>query len=128
MHTQLVSFNQKISLYCMSLLYITAGIYHFVSPKFYSAIVPTFIPFPFVIIYMSGVAEIVLGILLLFNKTRKAATWGIIVLLIVIFPANVQMLINYIEQHNPNIWVAALRLPLQAPLIWWAWKLKDLII
>ena len=77
---------------------------------------------------MSGVAEIVLGILLLFNKTRKAATWGIIVLLIVIFPANVQMLINYIEQHNPNIWVAALRLPLQAPLIWWAWKLKDLII
>jgi uncharacterized membrane protein len=111
----------------MAAFYIAAGIYHFVSPKFYLAIMPTFIPFPTAVIYISGIAEIVLGVLLMYNDTRKAAAWGIVVLLVVVFPANVQMLINYIHQHNPHIWVAALRLPLQAPLIWWAWKQKDLI-
>lgn len=106
----------------MAVVYIAAGINHFRSAAFYYKIMPPYIPYPFAMIYISGISESVLGILLLFSKTRKFAAWGIIALLVVIFPANVQMLINYIHQHNPQTWVAVLRLPLQIPLIWWAWS------
>ncbi len=123
-----ISLKQKVSLYSMSVLYIAAGVYHFVAPQFYVAIMPPYIPFHNAFIYISGIAEIVLGILLLFNNTRKAAAYGIVMLLLIVFPANVQMLINYMQQHNPNIWIAVVRLHLQAPLIWWAWKQKDLIM
>lgn len=110
------------SLYLMAALYVAAGVYHFVSPQFYYAIMPPYIPFPYACIYISGVAEALLGVLLLNSKTRYLAVWGIIALLIAVFPANMQMLINYIHEDNPRIWVAALRLPLQIPLIWWAWS------
>ena len=128
MKPQPVSFKQRFSLYSMSVLYIAAGVYHFVAPEFYVAIMPPYIPFPNAVIYISGIAEMVLGILLLFNNTRKAAAYGIVMLLVIVFPANVQMLINYMQQHNPNTWIAAVRLPMQAPLIWWAWKQKGLIM
>ena len=128
MNTTTASLPQKLSLYIMAALYMAAGINHFVSPKFYAAIMPPYIPFHTLAIFVSGAAESILGLLLLFNPTRKAASWGIVILLLAIFPANVQMLVNYIKQNNPFIWVAVLRLPLQALLIWWALKQKNLII
>ena len=128
MNTITASHPQKLSLYIMAALYIAAGINHFVSPKFYAAIMPPYIPFHTLAIFVSGAAESILGFLLLFNHTRKAASWGIVIVLLAIFPANVQMLVNYIKQNNPFIWVAVLRLPLQALLIWWALKQKNLII
>ena len=128
MNTITASRPQKLSLYIMAALYIAAGINHFVSPKFYAAIMPPYIPFHTLAIFVSGAAESILGFLLLFNHTRKAASWGIVIVLLAIFPANVQMLVNYIKQNNPFIWVAVLRLPLQALLIWWALKQKNLII
>ena len=75
--------------------------------------------YPF--IYISGAAEIVLGLLLLPAQTRKPAAWGIIILLVTVFPANVQMMLNYREEQNPNWWLTVLRLPLQLVLIWWAY-------
>ena len=128
MNTTTASLPQKLSLYIMAALYMAAGINHFISPKFYAAIMPPYIPFHTLAIFISGAAGCLLGLLLLFNHTRKAASWGIVILLIAIFPANVQMLVNYIKQNNPLIWVAVLRLPLQALLIWWALKQKNLII
>ena len=128
MNTITASHPQKLSLYIMAALYIAAGINHFVSPKFYGAIMPPYIPFHTLAIFVSGAAESILGLLLLFNPTRKAASWGIVILLLAIFPANVQMLVNYIKQNNPFIWVAVLRLPLQALLIWWTLKQKNLIL
>ncbi len=128
MNTITASHPQKLSLYIMAALYIAAGINHFVSPKFYAAIMPPYIPFHTLAIFVSGAAKSILGFLLLFNHTRKAASWGIVIVLLAIFPANVQMLVNYIKQNNPFIWVAVLRLPLQALLIWWALKQKNLII
>lgn len=108
-------------LYGMAVLYVAAGIYHFVRPKIYVKIVPPWLPSPLMLVYISGVIEIVLGLLLLPESTRSFAAWGIILLLIAIFPANIQMLSNYRRRHHPQTWVTVLRLPLQLALIYWAW-------
>lgn len=113
--------KRKISVYLMAVLYIAAGINHFRSADFYYKIMPPYLPYPYAIIYISGFCESALGILLLFNKTRRFAAFGIIALLIAVFPANIQMLINYIHENNPRLWIAIVRLPLQIPLILWAW-------
>jgi uncharacterized membrane protein len=105
----------------MSLLYVAAGIYHFAKPAMYISIMPAWLPYHAALVQISGIAEILLGILLLFTQTRKIAAWGIIALLVAVFPANVQMLINYLHAHNPYTWIAIIRLPLQLVLIWWAW-------
>lgn len=105
----------------MSGLYLIAGINHFISPLFYKKIMPPYIPWHMPLIYVSGAAEILLGIFLIPQTTRKFAAWGIIILLIAIFPANINMMINYMHEKNPGLWIAILRLPLQLVLIWWAY-------
>lgn len=106
----------------MAGLYMLAGINHFVNPDLYQKIMPPLLPWHFELIYISGAAEIVLGLLLLFPQTRRAAAWGIIALLIAVFPANIQMMVNYYQEQNSYLWVAVLRLPLQLLLVWWAYK------
>jgi uncharacterized membrane protein len=113
--------RQKISLSIMAVFYVAAGINHFVNPLFYKRIMPPYLPWHFPLIYLSGAAEIVLGACLLPVRTRKLAAWGIIILLIAVFPANVQMLLNYQDEKNPDVWIAIVRLPLQLLLIWWAY-------
>ncbi|HQW43970.1 MAG: DoxX family protein [Chitinophagaceae bacterium] len=113
---------KKISLYCMAAIYVGAGINHFVNPVFYKNIMPPWLPWHYPLITISGVVEIVLGLLLLHRPIRKWAAWGIIVLLVAVLPANVQMMINYKHQQNPYLWLAILRLPIQLLLIWWAYQ------
>jgi uncharacterized membrane protein len=71
---------------------------------------------------ISGACEIVFGLLLIPDTTRSIAAWLIIVLLIAIFPANIQMSINFKRKNNPYFWITIVRLPLQFLLIWWAWS------
>ncbi len=111
---------KKILLYPMSLLYIAAGTNHFLHPAMYLGIMPPYLPWPAALVNISGVAEILLGLLLLPLATRRLAAIGIIFLLIAVFPANVQMAINYAHEHNPNLWLSIVRLPLQIVLVWWA--------
>ena len=73
------------------------------------------------LVLISGIAEVLFALLLLFPVTRRFGAWGIIALLVAVFPANIQMLINYCQQNNPMLWIAVLRLPLQLVLIWWAY-------
>ena len=112
---------KKISLYIMILFYAGAGINHFIRPEFYLKIMPPWLPLHKELVFISGVAEIVCAILLLFNKTRRLGAWAVIALLIAVFPANLQMLIDYNRDSNPMIWIAVLRLPIQLFLIWWAY-------
>ncbi|MBE2218255.1 MAG: DoxX family protein [Ignavibacteria bacterium] len=112
---------KNILLYVMSALYILAGIMHFVNPGFYTAIMPPWLPWHLELVYISGVCESLLGLLLLPRRTRRMAAWGIIALLVAVFPANIQMMINYVNTNNPDLWIAIVRLPLQLVLIWWAW-------
>jgi uncharacterized membrane protein len=83
---------------------------------------PPWLPWHLAIVYVSGICEIILGALLLFEETRSLAAWGIIGLLIIIFPANIQMMLNYRRKRHPLLWITILRLPLQVVLIAWAWQ------
>ncbi len=103
----------------MSLLYIIIGIKHFINPEFFIAIVPPNIPFKKTVVLISGLIEILLGILLLLNHTRKFASWGIILLLISVFPANIYLYISESPREILGITKnqALLRMPFQIPLI-----------
>ncbi|WP_407654664.1 DoxX family protein [Arcicella aquatica] len=111
---------QQIGLYLMSFLYTLAGINHFIKPKMYLAIMPPYIPAHGLMVMLSGIAEIMLGLGLLSPVTRPWAAWGIILLLIAIFPANVYMLTSG-KFSKIAEWLLWLRLPLQFFLIWWAY-------
>jgi len=112
---------KKISLYVMALLYVAAGINHFANTKTYVSIMPAYIPLHVQLVYVSGVCEILFGILLIPFATRRLASWLIIALLIAIFPANIQMMVNSWNENNLQHWATVLRLPLQVVLIWWAY-------
>ena len=105
----------------MAFLYIAAGINHFIRPGMYKRIMPVYLPWHLELIYISGLGEIILGLLLIPLATRVTAAWLLIALLIAVFPANIQMAVNYARSANPYLWIAIVRLPLQAVLIWWAW-------
>lgn len=112
---------KKIFLYVMAVFYICAGINHFWHPLFYTKIMPSYIPFHLEMVYVSGVFEILCGVFLIFPVTRRAGAWLTIFLLIAVFPANIQMAVNYYNENNPDLWIAFARLPVQIFLIWWAW-------
>ena len=113
---------KKIFLYLMSLLYIAAGINHFIHPTFYLKIIPNGLPQHEALNYISGMCEIIFGILLIPLFTRRIAAWLIIILLVAIYPANIQMFLDYLQRGDPNLWITIIRLPIQIVLIWWAWK------
>jgi uncharacterized membrane protein len=80
---------------------------------------PDFLPLHEQLNYLTGILEVLFAILLLFRVTRSTGAWGLIILLILIFPANIQMAVDYTQEGHPLVWLAYLRLPLQLILIWW---------
>ena len=102
--------------------FIVAGMLHFVFPAPYLLIIPPILPWHPALLWISGAAEICGGVGLLLPRTRRAAGYGLALLLIVVFPANVYMAMAHVQ--FPGLmgerWVQWLRLPLQIPLIWWA--------
>ena len=103
----------------MSLLYVTVGVKHFTNTDFFVAIVPPIINWKEEAVLISGFIEIILGVLLLFNHTRKLAAWGIILLLIAVFPANIYLYVSDIPREMVGISKnqALFRLPFQIPLM-----------
>ncbi|MCZ8157499.1 MAG: motility protein [Leptospira sp.] len=118
---------KKFFLYTMCLFYSVAGLNHFISPEFYLNMIPSFLPFPEFVNYASGAAEIGLGLLLLSHKYRLYACYGVILLLVAIFPANIHMFTNALNSEAPEIpvWLLAVRLPIQLLFLYWAWAVKD---
>ena len=112
--------NSKIktfSIIIMSLFYIMAGTNHFINPVWYVSIVPPFLPFKTAIIYISGILEIILGSLLIFPKTRFIAGWGLIILLVAVYPANIYVALTNGEAMDITPLIAWGRLPFQFVLI-----------
>ena len=109
-------------LYLMGFVYIIAGLNHFRIPKLYTKIIPPYFKNPGVLNKISGFAEIILGILLCFPLTTAVASWGIIALLIAVFPANIYMYQNDNAGLGMPKWIRLLRLPLQFGLILWAYQ------
>ncbi len=114
-------YMKKTSLYLQAVFYTLSGINHFWHPALYEQVMPPWLPYHDYLIAISGIGEIMLGLSLLPRISRSMAAWGIILLLICIFPANIQMTINFLHRHSPYAWLTIVRLPLQALLIWWAY-------
>jgi len=114
-------------LYIMAPGYIIAGILHFVVPELYVQIVPPIFPAALALVYLSGIAEIAVGIGLLIPRTRQHAAWATIALLLAVFPANIYMATSGVVVDgmsgggDPSELVRWGRLPLQGVLILWAY-------
>lgn len=107
--------------YALALLFVVAGALHFLQPATYLAIMPPQLPQPLALVYASGVFEILGGLGLLLKPTRRLAGWGLLALLVAVFPANVHMALLH-KQLGIPAWAAWGRLPLQLPLLWWVWR------
>ena len=107
---------KALSKLVLAILLICAGTVHFLKPAFFLKIMPPYLPLHLELVYLSGVFEFVLGICLLIPRSSRFAAWGIIALLIAVFPANI-----YLYQHqeivpaSPNVHL--LRLLFQGVLI-----------
>ena len=119
---------KKFALIVCVILYVMAGVNHFWHPVFYLHIIPPYLPFPKAINYISGLLELLLGVLLIFKSTRFTSAIGIIVLLILFIPAHIYTIqIACPPGTTCNMqWVALIRLIIIQPLlIAWAWWIKD---
>lgn len=106
----------------MSVLYVGAGAMHFARPNFYLRMMPPYLPAPLTLIYLSGVAEILLGALLWVPSLRPWSAWGIIALLVAVFPANLYMYQRGGAAYGVSDWLLLARLPAQGLLIAWAFS------
>lgn len=108
----------------LAAFFIIGGIMHFVLPDTYAGVMPPWLPWHAALVAVSGVAEVAGGIGVLVTRLRRAAGWGLIVLSVAVLPANVQMLQDGLAAARPGWQIALLviRLPLQAALIWWIWR------
>lgn len=110
-------------LYGLAVFFVLAGANHFRVPETYAAMMPDALPAPWALVYLSGVAEILGGLGVLHPRTRRLAAWGLIALLVAVFPANLNMAINDLplgERDLPT-WALWARLPLQLVLVGWCW-------
>jgi uncharacterized membrane protein len=107
----------------LAALFVTAGVLHFRIPDGFAQAVPPYLPSPLALVYISGVFEILGGVGLLIPRLRRAAGWGLIALLIAVFPANLHMALNDVQPPNFHVptWALWARLPLQGVLIAWVY-------
>ena len=106
-----------ITIYLMSIFYVQIGIKHFTKVDWFMQIMPPYLPWHKELVYLSGVFEIILGIMLVFEKTRFLAGWGLILLLIAVFPANIYLAQTNGAAMNTSPALAWGRLPFQAVFI-----------
>ena len=112
-------------LYLMAGMYIFAGLMHFVKPKAYMRIMPQYLPSHKLLVYLSGVAEILLGIGLCIPLLKNVSIYGIIVMLAVFLLVHFYMLSGEKASAGVPKWILILRIPLQFGLMYWAyWYLQ----
>jgi uncharacterized membrane protein len=107
--------------YLLALLFILAGVNHFRVPEFYLGIMPPWLPWPSALHLIAGVFEFVFGVMLLIPRYQKWAAWGLIALLLAVYPANIHMAVNHHLYPQLSMIYHWIRLPLQFVLIAWAW-------
>ena len=119
-----MSTGKRILLWVMAVFYVVAGLMHLARPDYYLPMMPPYLPWHPALIFLSGLAEAGLGVSVLIPALRSLAAWGIILLLIAVFPANLHIALNNVPlfgaTQGAGIW-NWVRLPLQGVLILWAW-------
>ncbi len=112
---------KQVLKYLFGLMFILAGANHFIKPEFYLPMMPPYIPAHELMVILSGIAEMILGLLLWVPKASRLAAWGLVALLFAVFPANLHMALHpeqFPDMPQMGLWI---RLPLQGVMIWWAW-------
>ena len=104
----------------MAVSFIAVGVHHFTDPSPYLAIMPPYLPAHLELVYISGIFEVLGGIGLLVPQTRRWAAWGLIALLIAVYPANIHMLVNevYLPDMPKEKWILWARMPMQFIFGW----------
>lgn len=114
--------NFKIVMkYLLALFFVLAGANHFRDPEFYLRMMPPPLPWHSALHLVAGVFEILFGVMLLIPKYQRLAAWGLIALLVAVYPANIYMAMNpqlFPEFSPTGLWI---RLPFQFVFIAWAW-------
>lgn len=108
-------------IYIMAGLYIIAGIMHFIKPKAYMRIMPRYLPNHKILVYLSGITEIILGLALCIPELKNTAIYGIIVMLTVFLLVHFYMLTSKKASAGFPIWLLILRIPIQFVLMYWAY-------
>jgi len=110
----------NIGLYILSFFFIAGGIYHFVKPKFYLYMMPSYIPNHKLMVLLSGVTEVICGVGLLFTATRPLSAWGIIAMLLVFFTVHIFMVTSnkFYKISKAFLWG---RIVFQFVFIYWAY-------
>ena len=109
---------------------VAVGVMHFASPAPFVRIVPEVLPAKALLVYISGGFEILGGLGLLWTRSRQLASWGLVLLYLAVFPANINMAINEIQLEpggDISVWAMWARLPLQAvfiAVVWWLGRPK----
>ena len=123
-----MKYFKLFTIYFMSIAYTYVGVRHFIDPDFFLAIMPNYLSLHLEIVYISGIAEIIFGVLLFFKKTRSFDSYGIIILLICVFPANIHLVQSELSQSILEVTKTQtiIRLPFQALFILLAfWHSKN---
>jgi uncharacterized membrane protein len=109
--------------WALAILFVAAGVLHFLQSEFYLQIMPPYLPWPLALVYLSGACEVLGGLAIVPVATRRFAGFGLIALLVAVFPANVQMAIDpeAVAGWNIPVSILWLRLPLQGVLIAWVY-------
>ena len=105
----------------MAVFYVVAGVNHFLNPAFYLDIMPPYMPAHGAAVALGGVAEGLLGALLLWPRTQRLAAWGVIAMLVTFLSVHVHMLVNSHLYPEVTVLFLWLRFPLQAVLVLWAY-------
>ncbi len=113
-------FRRTVLRWLAAAFFVVAGVFHFVKPELYRQIVPPWLPMPQLVVVVSGIAEITGGFGLLIPPLRRVAGWGLIALLLAVFPANIYMALHPANFHFAP-WLLWARLPLQIIFLVWVW-------
>ena len=123
-----MKYIKLITIYFMSIAYTYVGVRHFIDPNFFLAIMPNYLSMHLFFVYLTGLMEVVFGLLLAFRKTRKFASYGLIILLLIVFPANIHLVESELSQSILEVSKeqTIIRLPFQGLLILLAyWHSKN---
>lgn len=110
------------SRYALAAFMAGAGLTHFVAPGFYERIVPKWFGHEQAAVRWSGAAELLCGALVALPRSKRVGAWLTLVVLLAVYPANIQMVVDAGRPASGEDWVAWIRLPLQLPLIRWAYR------
>jgi uncharacterized membrane protein len=107
--------------YLLAIFFVLAGLNHFLRTEFYLHIMPPYLPWPRMLVYLSGALEVLLGVMVMIPRWSSVAGWGLVLLLIAVIPANIHMAVNSYLYPEYSRTLLLLRLPVQLILIFWAY-------